>query len=149
GQCPADLCAQLDLLNGGKLTEEAQPRLDVVYEWSTHQDLWNGGWSNGGVALMILIRQAYRNDDGESYPQSAPQFGQRPSRGARAFFSDARLVVGFAHVPALLGSMCAVRRKSFFRHRVAALHRLRATVALPGPTASSALRRAGWLLALT
>src|SRR5262245_2625974 len=70
---------------------------------------------------MIRIGEPCRRDRGDGYPESDPQFGWRPSRGARAFFSRWRRVVGFVHVLALLGSMSAVRRKAAFRHRFAAL----------------------------
>src|SRR5262245_50224779 len=55
GQRAADLGADLDLLDRGKLTEEAQPGTNLPRQRSAHDDLRKrrGGSRDGGVALTI------------------------------------------------------------------------------------------------
>src|SRR5262249_44873142 len=56
GQCAADLGAQLDLLDPGKLTEEAQPGLNLTHERLAHHNLRKGRGSHGGGAVSLTIR---------------------------------------------------------------------------------------------
>src|SRR5215510_15775368 len=60
----ADLGAQLNLLDRGKLTKEAQSGTNLALERFAHDDLRKGGPSTGGWgALTIRIGQPCSRDD--------------------------------------------------------------------------------------
>ena len=77
GKRAADLGAQLNLLDRGKLTKEAQSGINLALERLAHHDLRKGRrTSRGGcVAPTIRIGQPCSRDDGDGYPDSDPQFG--------------------------------------------------------------------------
>jgi len=76
GKRTADLGAQLNLLDRGKLTKEAQSGINLALERLAHDDLRKGRRSRGGcVALTIRIGQPCSRDDGDGYPDSDPEFG--------------------------------------------------------------------------
>ena len=76
GKRAADLRAQLNLLDRGKLTKEAQFGINLAHERRAHHDLRKGRRSRGGcVALTIRIGQPCSRDDGDGYPDSDPEFG--------------------------------------------------------------------------
>src|SRR5262249_43937167 len=56
GQRAADLGAQLDLLDGGELTEEAQARADLAYQRLADHDLGKRGRSDRGDSIALTIR---------------------------------------------------------------------------------------------
>ena len=56
GQRAADLGAQLDLLDGGELTEEAQPRADLAHQRLADHDLGKRGRSDRGDSIALTIR---------------------------------------------------------------------------------------------
>ena len=76
GKRAADLGAQLNLLDRGKLTKEALSGINLALERLAHDDLRKGRRSRGGcVALTIRIGQPCSRDDGDGYPDSDPEFG--------------------------------------------------------------------------
>ena len=77
GKGAADLGAQLNLLDRGKLTKEAQSGINLALERLARDDLREGRRSRGGcVALTRRIGQPCSRDDGDGYPDSDPEFGQ-------------------------------------------------------------------------
>src|SRR5262252_7598472 len=96
GKRAADLGAQLNLLDRGKLTKEARSGINLALERLAHDDLRKGRRSRGGcVALTIRIGQPCSRDDGDGYPDSDPEFGLRPSAAARTLFSGPTPIAGF------------------------------------------------------
>ena len=54
-QRAADLGAQLDLLDGGELTEEAQPRADLAHQRLADHDLGKRRRSDRGDGIALTI----------------------------------------------------------------------------------------------
>jgi hypothetical protein len=100
GKRAADLGAQLNLLDRGKLTKEAQSGINLALERLAHDDLRKGRRTRGGcVALTVRIGQPCSRDDGDGYPDSDPEFGLRPSAAARTLFSGPTPIAGFGATP--------------------------------------------------
>jgi hypothetical protein len=53
GKCAADLGAELNVLDRGKLTKEAQSEINLAHERLAHQHFRKGRSSRGGIALTI------------------------------------------------------------------------------------------------
>ena len=70
-QCSTDLGTQLDALDGGKLTKEAQSRINLAHERLAHNHLWKGrGSRDRRVALSGQIGQPCGCYDGGGQPQA-------------------------------------------------------------------------------
>ncbi len=66
GKCAADLGAQLNVLDRGKLTKEAQSGINLALERLAHHDLRKGRRSRGGgVAPTIRIGQPCSDNAGD------------------------------------------------------------------------------------
>src|SRR5262249_34654771 len=56
GKRAADLGAQLNLLDRGKLTKEAQSGINLALEWLAHNNLRRGRRSSRGDCVALTIR---------------------------------------------------------------------------------------------
>ena len=74
GKRAADLGAQLNLLDRGKLTKEAQAGINLALERLAYDDLRKSRRSGRGgcAALTMRIGQPCSRDDGDGYPESDP-----------------------------------------------------------------------------
>src|SRR5215831_9401924 len=96
----AHLSAELNLVDRGKLTKEAQSRIKLAHERLAHNHLpkWRRAGGGGSIAFTIRISQPSKTDGCDCCPHSNPQSGWRPSVRALDFASDPRPVRSFVQV---------------------------------------------------
>jgi len=93
-QSAADLGAELNLLDRGKLTQEAQSGINLARERLAHHDLWKSrsGGGDRGITLPIQIGQRSGRDDCDTYTGSDQQPGCRPSDSTQILLSGLQSV---------------------------------------------------------
>ena len=96
----AHLSAELNLVDGRKLTKEAQSRIKLAHERLAHHHLRKrirpGG--EGGIALTMRISQPGKAGGCDCRPRTKPQSGSGPSASALGLRSDPRPIGSFVHV---------------------------------------------------
>src|SRR6516165_12403547 len=85
----AHLSAELNLVDRGKLTKEAQSRIKLAHERLAHHHLpkWRRAGLGGSIAFTIRISEPSKTDGCDCCPHSNPQSGWRASVRALDFAS--------------------------------------------------------------
>ena len=96
----AHLSAELNLVDGRKLTKEAQSRIKLAHERLAHHYLRKCLWGslNGSIAFAIRIGQPGKAGGCDCRPRTKPQSGSGPSASALGLRSDPRPIGSFVHV---------------------------------------------------
>src|SRR5215469_15483654 len=96
----AHLSAELNLVDRGKLTKEAQSRIKLAHERLAHHYLrkWFWGGLDGSIAFTIRISQPSKAAGCDCCPQYNPQSGWQPSVSPLALLSGCAPVSSLLHV---------------------------------------------------
>jgi len=99
----AHLSAELNLVDRGKLTKEAQSRIKLAHERLAHHYLrkWFWGGLDGSIAFTIRISQPSKADGCDYCPQYNPQSGWQSSVSPLALLSGCAPIRSFVHAATL------------------------------------------------